>query len=216
MTTRRIVCTLALPLLPLVLLAATLVSPTDSTDNATQLRAAAAHPVPWAAAAFLELLAVVVMALAVAAVVLAVHDRGVRVANIGGLLGVLGTVGMAAIAFRHVFISGLATIDVSQALRALDSVDATFGPVALPLMFLGPVALVVLSASAVRAGLAPVWIPFGAVVFLVVDMLPIPDAEVVQMAIGIVTFGVLARGLLTRAPLGGQAVSLPPAVVVAD
>src|SRR5690348_3103408 len=157
MSARRVVCALALPLLPLVLLAGTLISPTDSTDNAVQLQAAAAHPASWAAAALLELLAAAVLALAAAGVVLAVTDRGVTVANVGGLCGLLGAVGMAGIAFRHVFIYGMSVIDPAQAVKSLDRVDTTFGLVVLPLMFLGPIAFVVLSAAAVRAHLAPLW-----------------------------------------------------------
>jgi hypothetical protein len=200
MSTRRIVCALALPALPLALLAGTLVAPTDSTDNATQLRAASLHGRALAAAEMIEMIAAVVMPLAVVAVAGAVRGRGVALATIGGALGVLGTVGMAAIAFRHVFIYGMATIGRVQALHALDRIDHVFGPIVLPLMFLGPVSFVVLAAAAVRAGIAPRWVPFGAFAFFVADMLPLPGAEVVQQVIGIATFAVLARATLAAAP----------------
>lgn len=200
MNARRIACGLALPALPLALLAGTLVSPTDSTDNAAQLRAAAAHGPAWAAAAVLELVAAVLMPLAVAALVRAVRGRGVTLATVGGALGILGTLGMAAIAFRHVFIYGMATTDRAQALHALERVDHVFGPVVLPLMFLGPVAFVVLSAAAVRGRLAARWVPAGAFVFFVADMLPFPGAEIVQQLIGIATFTALARAALTAVP----------------
>ncbi len=215
MRIRRIVCALALPLFPVVLLIGTLVSPTDSTDNAVQLQAAAAHSSAWVAAALLELLAAAVLALAAAGVVLAVQERGVGVANAGGLCGVLGTLGMAAIAFRHMFIHGLATIDTAQALKTLDTVDATFGLPVLALMFLAPITFVVLAAAAVRAGIAALWVPFGAAAFLVVDMLPIPEAEIVQAVIGVATFGVLARGILVGKGAGRSALSPSPAVPVA-
>lgn len=200
MNARRIVCALALPALPLALLAGTLVSPTDSTDNAVQLRAASTHGSAWAAAALCELLAAVAMPLAVAAVVHAVRRRGATLATVGGGLGILGTVGMAAIAFRHIFIYGMAAIGHAQALHALDRVDHAFGPVVLPLMFLGPIAFVVLAGAAARAGIAPRWVPVGAFVFFVADMLPIPGAEVVQQLIGIATFAVLARAVVAIAP----------------
>ena len=196
MKTRRIACALALPALPLALLASTLVSPTDSTQNAAQLRAASAHGSAWAAAALLELLAAVVMPLAVAGLVQAVRGRGASLATVGGALGVLGTVGMAAIAFRHVFVYGMATIDRAQALHALDRVDHTFGLIALPLMFFGPIAFVVLACAAARAGIVSRWVPVGTVVFFVADRLPIPGAEVVQQVIGIATVAVLARSTL--------------------
>lgn len=200
MNTRRLVCALALPAFPLALLAGSLVSPTDSTDNAVQLRAASAHGTAWAAAAAFELLAAAVMPLAVAAVVHAVRGRGAALATAGGALGVLGTVGMAGIAFRHVFVYGMSTIGQAQALHALDRVDHAFGPVILPLMFLGPIAFVVLAAAAARARIAPRWVPVGAFLFFVADLLPLPGAEVVQQLIGIATFVVLARAVASADP----------------
>lgn len=200
MNARRLVCALALPALPLALLAGTLVSPTDSTDNAVQLRAASVHGAAWAAAAVFELLAVAVMPLAVAGVVHAVRGRGAALATAGGALGVLGTIGMGAIAFRHVFIYGMSTIGQAQALHALDHVDHAFGPVVLPLMFLGPIAFVVLAAAAARARIAPRWVPVGAFLFFVADLLPIPGAEVMQQLIGIATFVVLARAVASADP----------------
>lgn len=200
MNARRIVCALALPALPLTLLAGTLVSPTDSTDNAVQLRAASAHGSAWVAAALFELLAAVVMPLAVAGIVRAVRGRGAALATAGGALGVLGTVGMAGIAFRHVFVYGMSTIGQAQALHALDRVDHAFGPVVLLLMFLGPIAFVVLAAAAARAGIAPRWVPAGAFLFFLADMLPVPGAEIAQQLIGIATFAVLARAVASTAP----------------
>ncbi|HEY6960295.1 MAG TPA: hypothetical protein VI408_00250 [Gaiellaceae bacterium] len=213
MRTRRIPCALALPALPLALLAGTLVSPTDSTQNAAQLRAASAHGSAWAAAAVLELLAAVVMPLGVAGLVQAVRGRGATLATVGGALGVLGTVGMAAIAFRHVFVYGMATIDRAQALHALGRVDHVFGPIALPLMFFGPIAFVVLAWSTARAGIVSRWVPIGTVIFFVADLLPIPGAEVVQQAIGIATFAVLARATL---PGERRATQTAPNAVLAE
>jgi hypothetical protein len=198
MNVRRTICALALPAFPLALLAGTLVSPTDSTKDAVQLTAASAHHAAWAAAAILELLAAALVPPAVAAVVGAVRGRGAGLANAGGLLGVLGTIGMSAIGFRHVFIDGLAGIDTTQALHALDRIDTTFGPVVLPLMFATPLAFIVLAAAAVRAGIAPRWLPVGAFVFLVSDMLPIPGGEIVQQVVGIATFVVFARAVLSE------------------
>jgi hypothetical protein len=198
MILRRTVCALALPALPLALFAASLVSPTDSTKNAVQLRAAAAHGPAWAGAALLELLAAALMPLAVFGLVEAVRNRGTALATLGGLFGALGTLGMAAIAFRHAFIYGLAGIGGAQALHTLDRVDHTFGPAVFPLMVLGPIAFIVLSSAIARAGVAPRWVIGGAIVFFVSDMLPIPAAEIVQMLLGLVTFGTIAGRLLRQ------------------
>jgi hypothetical protein len=196
MNTRRIACALALPAYPLALLAGTLVSPTDSTNNTVQLHAAAAHGSAWAAAAIIELAAAALVPLAVAGLVHAVRGRGAGLATAGGGLGALGTVGMAAIAFRHVFIYGMAAIDHSQALHALDRVDHVFGPVVFPLMLAGPIAFIVLTAAAARARLVSSWLVAATIAFVVSDMLPIPEGELVQGVIGIAAFTVLARTVL--------------------
>jgi hypothetical protein len=193
---RRIVCALALPAFPLALLAAALVSPTDSTEDAVQLRTAAAHGPAWTAAALFELLAAVLIPLAVFGLVDAVRGRGTALASLGGLFGALGTVGMASIALRHAFVYGLAGIDPAQALHTLDRVDDTFGPVVFPLMLLAPVTWIVLAGAVARAGIAPRGVIAGAAAFLVADMLPIPAAEIVQTAIGLATFGVIAHRVL--------------------
>jgi hypothetical protein len=196
MTSRRTVCALALPAFPLALLVGSLIAPTDSTDNAAQLVAAAQHAGRWDASAFFELLAAALLPLAVTGVVQAVRERGAGLAGAGGLLGVLGTIGMAAIGFRHVFVYGLAGAERAQALHALDRVDHVFGPPILLTMFCAPFALIVLSFAAARAGLVARWVPALAILFFVSDMLPIPAAEEIQGALGLATFGWIARALL--------------------
>lgn len=205
MTVRRIATALALPAFPLILFLSSLISPTDSDDNAAQLRAAAAHGSAWTASTLLELLAAIVLAVAVAGVVLAVRGRGVGLANAGGLLGAMGAIGLAGIAYRHVFIYGMATADRGQALNAINRVDGTFGAPVLLLMFAAPIGLVVLASAAVRAELAPRWVPFAAFVFFVSDMLPIPGAELIQGGVGVATFAVIAWGILRGAPDAGRA-----------
>jgi hypothetical protein len=195
MNVRQVACALALPLFPLVLLVGTLVSPTDSTDNAVQLHAASSHGSAWVAAALFELLAAALIPLAVASVVTAVRERGATLATVGCAFGILGTLGMAAIAFRHVFIYGMAGIPQTHALHALDRVDHVFGPVVLPLMLLAPIAFIVLAGAAVRARIVPRWVLVGVIGFAVVDMLPIPEAEVVQGVVGVATLAVLARAV---------------------
>jgi hypothetical protein len=195
MTSRRL-CTLALPAFPLVLLAGTVVAPTDSTKNADQLAAAAAHAPAWVGAALLELLAAALIPFAVVGVVQAIRGRGAGLAAAGTVLGFLGTLGMASIALRHVFVYGLATTDPAAATHALDRIDGTFGAIVFPLMLCAPVTWIVLAAAATRARLASRLVPLGAFVFFVVDMLPIPGAEELQGVVGIATFAVLAWSLL--------------------
>jgi hypothetical protein len=133
MTSRRL-CTLALPAFPLALLAGTLVTPTDSTENAVQLTAASSHASAWVAAALLELLAAALIPFAVVAVARAIHGRGVRLAATGSALGFLGTLGLTSIALRHAFVYGLASADQATALHTIDRVDDEFGQPELLLM----------------------------------------------------------------------------------
>ena len=193
---RRCACALALPGIPIALLAATLVSPTDSTDNAAQLRAAAAHAGRWQGAALLELLTAALFPLAVGGLVHLVRRRGVTLAHLGALAGGLGTLGMTAIALRHLFIYGLTAADRPTALHALDRLDNHAGAIAFPLMIAGPLTWILLSGAAARAGLVSRWIVLGAVAFAFSDILPIPAAEEIQALIGIATFGTIARRML--------------------
>ena len=196
---RRVACAAALPAFPLALLVGGLVSPTDSTANADQLRAAAVHGTAWQAAALLELLAAALLPLAVAGVVEAVRGRGAALATAGGALGVLGTLGMTLIGARHLFVYGLTAGDSTMALHALDRMDGGAGAVAFLLMFGGPLALIALTAAAARAGIVPGWLVAGAFLFVVSDMLPVPGAEIVQGLLGLATFGTLA-GRTLRLP----------------
>lgn len=205
-TVRRRAAVVALPGIPLALLVGTLLSPTDSTDNAPQLRAAAAHGARWDAAAFLELLAALLFPLAAAGIVHAVRQRGATLATVGAALAGLGSIGMAAIGFRHLFIYGLATAPRSTALQTLDRVDSSVGPVIFLCMLAGPISLILLTGAAVRARLAGRWAIAGVVLFAVADSLPIPAAEMLQGVVGLATFGLVAVRLRVPvpAPTGGQ------------
>ncbi len=193
---RRRACALALPGIPVALLASALVSPTDSIENAVQLRAAAAHAGRWQAAALLELLTAALFPLAVAGVVHLVRRRGAALANAGAIFGVLGTIGMTSIALRHLFIYGLTAVNPASGVRVLDQLDNHAGAIALPLMIAGPLTWILLAGAAARAGLATRWLVLGMIAFAASDSLPIPAAEEIQGLIGIAVFGVLGLSLL--------------------
>jgi hypothetical protein len=193
---RRRASALALPGIPLALLVGALISPTDSTANAPQLRAAAAHGIRWNVAAFCELLAAALFPLAAASFLAVVRQRGGRLATVGATLAGLGSIGLAAIGLRHLFIYGLATTPQTTALHVLDRVDHAAGPVILPCMFAGPIALIVLVSAAARAGHVPRWTIAAAVLFFISDSLPIPAGEEIQGLIGIAAFTVVALQLL--------------------
>lgn len=193
---RRRACALALPGIPLALLAGSFVTPTDSTDNADQLAAAAAHAGSWQAAALLELLAAALFPLAAAGIVHVVRRRGRALATVGAAAAGLGTLGMAAIAFRHLFIYGLTATKSAAALDVLDRLDDHAGALAMPLMIAGPLAWILLGSAAARAGLVSRWVVVGMLAFAVSDSLPLPAAEEIQGVIGLGAFGAIALRLL--------------------
>lgn len=208
---RRLAAAAALPGIPVAFLIATLLSPTDSTENATQLRAAAAHGVRWDVAAFFELLAAALLPLAAAGVARMVQERGRNLATAGAAVAGLGTIGIASIGLRHLLVYGLATQPEASALHVLDRIDDATGPIVLACMLAGPVALTLLVAAAARARLVPSWTIAAAVVYFVSDSFTLPGGEVIQSLVGLATFGFVARALLQRmAP--GQAPSLAHAV----
>ena len=208
-TFRRRACALALPGISLALLVGSLISPTDSTDNAPQLRAAAAHGARWDVAAFCELLAAVLFPVAAAGVASVVRQRGATLATVGAALAGLGSIGMASIGLRHLFIYGLATTPQETALHVLDRIDHAAGLVILPCMFAGPLALIVVVSAAARADYVPVWTIGAAVLFFISDSLPIPAAEEIQGLVGIATFAVVALRLFRLEPDGRQAMPEP-------
>ena len=210
---RRRACAAALPGIPLALLVGSLISPTDSTDNAPQLQAAAAHGARWDVAAFCELLAAVLFPLAAAGVASVVRQRGGTLATVGAALAGLGSIGMASIGLRHLFIYGLATAPQATALHVIDRVDHVAGLVILPCMFAGPIALIVLVSAAARAGYVPRWTIAAAVLFFISDSLPIPAAEEIQGLIGIATFALVSLRLLRLEAGSKQAAPQPTATL---
>jgi hypothetical protein len=198
---RRRATAAALPGIPLALLVGALISPTDSSDNAPQLTAAAAHGARWDAAAFLELLTAALFPLAAAGIAHAVRERGATLATVAAAFAGLGSIGMASIGLRHLFIYGLATQPQASALHVMDRIDNSVGPVIFFCMLSGPLALILLTGAAVRGGYAARWTIAGAFLFAISDSLPIPAAEEIQGLIGLATFGVVAWRLLS-APAG--------------
>jgi hypothetical protein len=87
---------------------------------------------------------------------------------------------------------------------------------ALPLLFFAlPVALTLLALANVRAGLAPRWVIPVAVLFALADFVPVPGAELFQMALGLAAFGRIAYRILrmtdTEWESGAPADTLPSA-----
>lgn len=189
---------LALVALFPALLISTAVDPLgDNHDNATQLHNAIGHSGAVVASAAFELLAAALAPVAVLWLVQVVHDRGRVLANIGGVLGIAGSVGMALIGIHQLFIAALADADPTHGTAVLNRLDHLAGP-AVALFSGVPIALVLLAIAAHRARLVRAWVLIAAGLFFVADFTPIPGAEIIQLLLGLATFGVIALRASTR------------------
>ena len=149
-----------------VLLASTLIEPTDSHSNGDQLRAAAAHSGAMQAASWCEILAGVLAPVVVLTLMHIVRGRGVVLAHVGGILGILGSASGALIGLHGLFVVALA--GRGDATAVLDRLDH-IAPAITVLFFALPVALAMLAIAAVRGGLAPRWVIPAAVLFVLAD-----------------------------------------------
>jgi hypothetical protein len=190
------------------LLVSTAIDPLgDSHDNASQLHNAIGHSGAVAASAGFELLAAALAPVAVLWLVGLVRDRGRVLANVGGVLGMLGAVGMNLIGVHQLFIAALADRDRANGVAVLDRLDHLAGPVVV-LFFFVPAALFLLALAARRAGLVPTWVPVVAAFFFFADLAPLPGVEIVQLLLGLAAFGTIAARALR-----GPSPSLQPAAV---
>jgi hypothetical protein len=198
--TRRWAGTLSLPLFFLAMIGASLADPVEdeSASPAEQLHQAATHLGRLHTAFLFELLAAVLFLAATMAIVGAVRGRGSGLANAGAVLGVLGGIGLAMIGTGHVFLHAIAASGTSDGVAVLTARDAAAGPLPL-LFFAAPLAVVLLSGAAFRAGLVP-WpqlVVVGA--FLLLEYVPSPLGEVPSLVAGLVAYGWIALALLTGA-----------------
>ncbi len=177
-----------------LLLASTLLEPTGSTANSDQLRAAAAHPAAMQASAWCEILAGMLAPVVVITLMHIVRRRGVVLAHVGGILGILGSAGGTMIGLHSLFIVALAQDGGGAGNAALTRLDH-IAPV-IPVLFALPVALTLLAVADVLAGLAPRWVIPVAVLFLLAGFAPVPGADFIQIALGLAAFGRIAYCIL--------------------
>ncbi len=201
-TSRRWAGAFCLVALFLTMLATSLGDPLDdSAPVRQQLSVMASNQGTVQRLAWLELLSAVLFFGVVMTLVGLTRRRATGLGNAGGLIGACGAVGLAMISVHHFFLLALLTSDHSTAVAVSHRLDALVGPALLPLLFAGPISLVLLCAAVVRAGLVP-WACFvGALVFAFVDMVPgLPDAELIQMLVGLATFGWIGVQMVRVAP----------------
>jgi hypothetical protein len=188
-----------------VLLASTLIEPTGSHTNRDQLRAATLHSGAMQAASWCAILAGVLAPVVVLTLMHVVRGRGVVLAHVAGILGILGSVSGALIGLHGLFIVALA--GRSDATAVLDRLNH-IAPAITVLFFVLPVALTMLAIAAVRGGFAPRWVIPVAVLFLLAEFAPLPGSEIVQMALGLAAFGRIARSILGMSDAEWESASL--------
>jgi hypothetical protein len=205
-----------------LLLASTLLEPTSSTANSDQLRAAAAHPAAMQASAWCEILTGMLAPVVVITLMHVVRRRGVVLAHVGAILGILGSAAGAMIGLHGLFIVALAQDGGGAGNAVLTRLDH-IAPVIPVLFFALPVALTLLAVADVRAGLVPRWVIPAAVLFLLAGFAPGPGAEYIQIALGLAAFGRIAyrivrmsdaeweSGLAAGAPSSPDPVTAPTA-----
>ncbi len=196
-----------------LLLASTLLEPTDSHANSDQLRAAAAHPAAMQASAWCQILTGVLAPVVVITLMHIVRRRGVVLAHVGGILGILGSVGGTMIGLHGLFIVALAQDGGGAGNAVLTRLDH-IAPAIIVLFFALPVALTMLAVADVRAGLVPRWVIPVAVLFLLVGFAPVPGADFIQIALGLAAFGRIAYRILRMSDAewdSGPAAALPSA-----
>jgi hypothetical protein len=196
-----------------LLLASTLLEPTGSTANSDQLRAAAAHPAAMQASAWCQILAGVLAPVVVITLMHVVRRRGVVLAHVGGILGILGSVGGTMIGVHGLFIVALAQDGGGAGNAVLTRLDQ-IAPVIIVLFFALPVALTLLAVADVRAGLVPRWVIPAAVLFLLAGFVPAAAAGIGQLVLGLAVFGRIAYRILGMSDAeweSGPAAPLPSA-----
>lgn len=204
-----------------LMLASTLLEPTGSHAPGDQLRAAAAHPGAMQASAWCEILAGILAPVVVLALMHIVRRRGVVLAHVGGILGILGSAGGVMIGLHSLFVVALADNGAGAGNGVLARLDQ-LAPAVPVLFFALPVALAILAVADVRAGLVPRWVIPAAVLFVLVDLAPVPGAEFIQMALAFAAFGRIAQRIFTMSdsewqsgPADGALSPAPPAAAKA-
>lgn len=155
---RKVATGVCLILAPLALLVGVVLHPAESTDAAEQLAIIAADAERWAVAHYILSGGAVLLAGAVIGLAHLLHERRPGQAIIGGAMGVVGAMGLCAVAFSE------ATFGAALGRHADGSV-AAYGEVAASAAFvvillaalLGPLGAIVLGHGLWKSNVAPTW-----------------------------------------------------------
>ena len=195
---RRIAGALCLPGLFLSLLATGPLDPfDDQAAPAAQLGQVPGHVGLVRALGWVELLSAVLAIGVVVSWAGLTRGRGRGVANVGVVLGSLGSVGLALVGVHHWVLAALhGTPGGAAALARLDHIA---GPGIVVLMFATPLALLLLTIAGFRAGLVPVPALVLMVLFMLGELTPgLPGGELVPLLLGLAAQTWVAVALVRR------------------
>lgn len=194
---RRWAGALSLPLFFLAMIGASLADPVEdeTATPAEQLRQAAAQLGRLRTTFVLELAAAVFFLAATAAIVGRLRNRGAGLANVGGVLGLLGGAGLTMIAVAHIYLHALAASGSSNAVGILAARDSAAGPLPL-LFFAAPFAIAIFCGAAVRGGLVRWPLLVVTAAFLLLEYVPSPLGEVPSLVCGLVAYSWIALAMV--------------------
>ncbi|HUP99871.1 MAG TPA: hypothetical protein VM093_05365 [Aeromicrobium sp.] len=157
---RKFATGMCLILAPAGLLVGTAMHPRESYDAAEQLSIIGHDPGRWAMAHWIIAVAAVLLAGAVIGLAHLIHDRKPSHAIIGGAMGVVGALSLAAVAFAEgAFASQLGRFAGGDGVLAAFKAATTGTAFVVILLgaLLGPLSAIVLGAGAYRANVVARW-----------------------------------------------------------
>ncbi len=193
----RVLVGASLIIAPLVIVAQEWIAPEPGGEREASdvLAAIADHPGRYEAAMLLGILAAILLIPALAGLALTIRDRGVLLAWLGGMFGVIGAVGFACQNTINIGFLELATADGERArmVALYEGVRGSTAGLVIELLFIGGLllGLVLLAAAVWRSGLAPRAAAILILTFVVLDMMLSGQMRLLDVAVHLV----LAAGL---------------------
>lgn len=193
----RVLVGASLIIAPLVIVAQEWIAPEPGGEREASdvLAAIAEHPGRYEAAIFLGILAAILLIPALAGLALTIRGRGVLLARLGGMLGVIGAVGFACQnAINIGFLELTAPDGEGEGMVALyEQVRGSAAGLVIELLFIGGLllGLVLLAAAVWRSAFAPRGAAILILTFIVLDMVLSGQMKGLDVAVHLI----LAAGL---------------------
>ncbi len=182
---------------PLVIVAQEWIAPEPGGEREASdvLAVIAEHPGRYEAAILLGILAAILLIPALAGLALAIRGRGVLLAWLGGMFGVIGAVGFACQNTINIGFLELAAAagDRARMVALYEGIRGSTAGLVIELLFIGGLllGLVLLAAAVWRSALAPRAAAILILTFVVLDMVLSGQSKLLDVAVHLV----LAAGL---------------------